>query len=151
MDKETKDVKKVGNYDETTKFINDHIKLISDKPGKIIYQMNRDPYVKFMTSKGITKDSLEQITDANHEFMHGSMLVAKDKLVEHNDEDRVELRFRCPDGRQDVIIKRSKDVRNLKSGETFTKYGTVSVIKRLRTQMDKGIIDAIAAEIEKTV
>jgi len=142
---------RVKKYDDAAKFITENAKCISEKPGKVVYQLNREPFTKFMTSRGLTNETIKQYNEAQNEYVNGAIVVAKEKLVEHKDENEIAIRTRMPDGRQDTVIKRESKARNPDTGKSFPRFGVVALRKRLKGQMDKDLLAEIAKEIEETV
>lgn len=141
----------VKKYDEAATFIKDNMKCFSEKPGKVVYQLNKEPYVKFLGTKGITKDTVKQMSDATSEYMNGSIVVAKDMLLKHKDEARVTLRTRTPTGRLDAAVTRTAKSRNPESGAEILRHGTVALRMRLKSVMDKDLLADCAAEVKKSV
>jgi len=141
----------VKKYDEAAAFIKESMKCISEKPGKVTYQLNKEPFTKFLGTKGITKDTIKQVNDAQSEYMNGSIKVVEDLLIEHKDEPRVTLRTRTPGGRIDTSVTRVAKSRNPDSGKEFFRHGVVALRMRLKSVMDKDLLAECAAEIKKTV
>lgn len=140
--------KEKAKYGDTADFIKTNMKLVSDDPEHIRYQVNKEHYTEFLKGRGITKESIAQFDDAQTEFYNGTISVVKDLMIEQPEHDRIMLNTRTHNGVLSTRIARKVETRVPVTGEPLTKFGVVSLKINLKSHMDKELIKECADEIK---
>lgn len=141
-------VKVAEKYQDVSSFVSSNMKLVSEKDGEKRFQVNQEHYVEFMESKGITKETLKQVSNANSDYHAGTMVVLKDQLLEDPKVDRVTINTRTASGVISERMTRQVESRTPGTGEKVTKFGVVSIKLNMKSRLDRELVDECSAEIE---
>jgi len=143
--------KEEKDYTKESKFIVEHAKHLGDKDGKTTYQVTQEPFLRYMKDQGLSKATLDQVAEANHNFLNGTIQAATELAKSHPDSEQVVIRVRTPNGRIDTTMKKTVENKNPATGETVIRHGVFSVRANMKSQMDKGLLKSCEAAITKMV
>lgn len=135
-------------YGEVTGFIKENMKLVSDGEEGKRFQVNQEAYNEYLTGKGITKETIKQVQEAQSEYNNATVAVLGDILVEDKDVDRVTINTRTANGVVSTRMTRSVETRTPRTGEQHTKHGLVSIKINMKSRMDRELLDECSKEIQ---
>lgn len=136
-------------YDDAAKHISENMKLVGEKEGEgKRYQVNQEPYNAYLEGRGITKDTLKQVIDAEIDYNDGLVDVMKNLLLDAPKENKVTINTRTGEGVISASMTRELETRAPATGEKLTKYGVVKIKQNLKSRMDRGLLEQCASEIE---
>lgn len=137
------------SYDDAAKHISDNMKLVGEKEGEgKRYQVNQEPYNAYLESRGITKDTLKQVIEAEIDYNDGMVDVMRGLLIEHSKDPKVTINTRTGEGVISASMTRELETRAPATGEKLVKYGVVKIKQNLKSRMDRGLLEQCACEIE---
>jgi len=138
---------------EDADFINQHIKPESTKDGVITMVMGKIDYRKFMKRKGVSQDTIKQISDANNDLLNSSILIAKDKLLEsEKDIDGIRIKMFTDFGKYETRLNRKiHNRKNPKTNESIKKYGGCDIVVKVKPLLDKDLIETCLSDIEANI
>ncbi len=141
----------MSDFTETASFIKENMNLNSEKDGKMIFQVTKAPYQKYMASKGITKAAFAQYNEAEAEYINGVAVVAKDELLGNKDAKVISIRTRTPNGREDCTLEREREFTNPATKEKIKRYGYLTISSKRKKIFDADLVASIQDEIEKAM
>lgn len=110
--------------------------------------INQAEYQTFMNDRGVTKAMLKQIADAQSEYCDGNVAYLTDIIVDSPEVNKASVSTRTPFGVLKLTQNREYHTRRPDSGEALTKYGTVSVQLRIKSRLDKELLNECMAAVE---
>jgi len=137
-------------YKETIAYIKENMKQVGEKDGPK-FQMNQEHYNNFMVGKGITPDTIKQVSLAASEYNNASISVLKDLLLEDEKADQAMINTRTHNGVISTRMLRTFHTKTPGTGEAITKHGTVSIKLNQKSRMDKDLLDECARAIEEAL
>lgn len=143
-------VKGESKYSETAKFIKDNMKLVGEKEGPR-YQINQEHFNEYLAGKGITKDTIKQVAEANAEFNNATVVVLNEMLVDNAKVDRATINTRTQGGGISTRMIRKMETKTPVTGEPITKYGVVSIKMNLKARMDRDLLESCSKELEDSM
>lgn len=142
-----------SKYGKISSFIKENSKdTTSDASSgdEIKLQVTQADYQEAMNELGVPKDVLKQVAEANTQYYNGNVEVLAELLKKNKDARRAVINTRTPGGVIQMRMTRSNDVRSPQTGETMTKYGSVSMKLAAKSKLDKELLQRAAKEIEET-
>ena len=157
----------MSQYAEIASFISEHVKKVSDKDhkggkdkdgkekasrGKIItHRVNQEPYLKFLGERGITKETVIQLADAQAEYTNGTIEYLRDQMVATPDAHQIIINTSTPTGTMSTQITRHYSTKNPGTGDVVEKYGDINVGISVKSRLDPELLADCAAAIQATM
>ena len=154
----------MSKFKETAAFIAEHVSLISEKDhkggkdkdgnqrpsrGKIkTFRVNQGQYLNFMSERGIKKEVITQLNEAQSEYNNGTLEFARTQMLENPEAHQVIINTTTPTGTVSTKMTRHYTTKNPGTGEVVEKYGDVSINISMGSHLDKDLLAKCAADIE---
>jgi len=143
--------KKESKYGEVVDFLSEKIKETSrpEDGREVRFSVSQGDYLEFMKGRGVPKEAIKQMADANHDYQNGNLVLAGETLIGDKKLDRVTINTRTPNGVISTRMTRAASVTNPSTGGKFTKYGIASIKLNQKSSIDREMLADISKQIEK--
>lgn len=140
---------KEKDYTDVVEKIEGAMEHVGTKDGIATYNVKQSDYMAFMKGRGITEDTIRQVSEADIDYMNGNIVVANKLLLEDSELDRAVIKTRSPMGVKEFRYTRRVEGRAPKTGESTIKFGVASVNLKIKTRLDKELLQRCSEAIEK--
>ncbi len=154
----------MSDYKTTAAFIAEHVSLISDKDhkggkdkegnqrasrGKIkTFRVNQGHYLNFMSERGIKKEVITQLNEAQAEYNNGTLEFARTQMLDNADAHQIIVNTTTPTGTVSTKMTRHYTTKNPGTGDIVEKYGDVSINVSMASHLDRELLAKCAADIQ---
>jgi len=136
-------------YGEAASFISKNMKLVSgaDQSSRR-FQVNQEHYNNFLGERGITPETIKQVSEAVIDWNNGTARVLADELVANPEVSDVAIHTRTPNGVVRGSMNREVQFKQPKSDEVQTSYGVFKISIKLKSRVDAQLLKDCSAEIK---